>query len=72
MINAIRLKSAREALGMETFVLPETGERQLPSEEEKELAEILPSRKGSRAQKQHCPIPRLDLCLLPNEAASVP
>lgn len=46
MINAIRLKSAREALGMETFVLPETGERQLPSEEEKELAEIVPSRKG--------------------------
>jgi hypothetical protein len=67
MINAVTLESARKANG--GVCSPRDGEGQLPSEE---LAGIFRSGKGSVAQKQHCPIPSLCLCLLPNEAASVP
>lgn len=57
---------------MDTFILPGLEDGQLPSEDEQELVEIFRSRKESTIQKQHCPTPRLYLCLLPNEAVSVP
>lgn len=68
MIDAVTFKSARKENG-DVCSTRDDGEGQLPSEE---LTGIFQSGKGGVAQKQHCPVPSLCLCLLPNEAASVP